>query len=69
MFVNGIPCLVTFSQNIRFITCKYFPAHTAGDLDKSLMKTIKLNARCGFVTCLVLMDTEFEKVNDKVGLL
>ena len=69
MFVNGIPFLVTFSKNIRLITCKYVPTCTAGQLAKSLMKTVKLYARGGFITHLVLMDVEFEKVEEKVGLL
>ena len=69
MVVNGIPSLVIFSQNIRLITCKYVPTSTTGQLAKYLMKTVKLYARCGFVTRLVLMDTELKKVKDKVGLL
>ena len=56
MFVNGIQFLVTFSQNIIFITCKYVPTRIAGQLAKSLMKAVKLYARGGFVTRLVLMD-------------
>ena len=56
MFVNGIPFLVTFSRNILLGTCKYLHTRTSGQLDKSLMKTVKLYARFGFVTHLVLMD-------------
>ena len=33
------------------------------------MKTIKLYSRGGFVTSLVIMDMEFEKIKDKVFLL
>ena len=69
MFVNGIPFLVTFSQNIRLITCKYVPTSTTGQLAKYLMKTVKLYARGRFVTCLFFIDMEFEKVKDKVGML
>ena len=69
MFVNSTPFLVTFSQNIILITCKYVPTCTAGQLGKSLMRIVKLYARGGFLTHLVLMDMEFEKVKDKVGLL
>ena len=56
MFMNGIPFLVTFSRNIILITCEYVPTRTAGQLAKSLMKILKLYARGGFVTRLVLMD-------------
>ena len=69
MFVNVIPFLVIFSRNIRLITCEYVPICTAVQLTKSLMKTVKLYARGGFLTRLVLMDMEFGKVKDKVGLL
>ena len=40
-----------------------------GHLAKSLLKMIKLYARGEFVTRLVLMDMEFEKVKEKVSLL
>ena len=33
------------------------------------MKTVKLYEKVGFVNCLVIMDMEFEKAKDKVGLL
>ena len=69
MFVNGIPFLVTFSQNIRLITCKYVPNSNKGQLAKYLTKILKLYARGRFVTCLFFMDMEFEKVKDKVGML
>ena len=69
MFINGIPLLVSFSRNIRLITREYVPTCTAGQLGKSLMRIVKLYARGGFLTHLVLMDMEFEKVKDKVGLL
>ena len=56
MFVDGIPFLVTFSRNILLVTCKHAHTRTSGQLDKSLMKTVKLYARFVFVTHLVLMD-------------
>ena len=33
------------------------------------MNIVKLYARGGFLICLVLMDTEFEKIKDKVVLV
>ena len=68
MFMNGIPFLVTFSRNIRLITCEYVHTHTTGQLAKYLMKMVKLYARGGFITRLVLMDIEFKKAKDKVDL-
>ena len=38
------------------------PYHTAKQLDKSLMKIVKLYAAGGFVVRNVLMDGEFDKV-------
>ena len=69
MFVNGIPYLYTFSQNIRLITCKYVPTSTAEQLAKSLMEIVNVYPRGGFVNFLVLMDMVFEKVKEKVGLV
>ena len=69
VFVNGIPFIVIFLRNIVLIICECVPTRTAGQLAKYLMKIVKLYSRCGFVTRLVLMDMQFEKVKDKVGLL
>ena len=69
MFVNGIPFVFTFSRNIRLITCKHVPTCNSGQLAKYLMEIIKLCARGGFVTRLVIMDMEFEKVKYKVVLM
>ena len=69
MFVNGIPFLVTFSQNIRLITAKHVPTRTAGQLAKSLMKIVKLYATGDFIVNVALVDKEFDKIRDKVGLL
>ena len=69
MFVNSIHFLVNFSRSIRLITVEHVPTRTRAQLAKSLMNIVKLYARGGFVIHLVLMDTEFEKIKDKVGLV
>ena len=69
MFVNGIPFLMTFSRNIRLITTEHVPSRTAKSLANSLIKVMKLYARGGFVVRLALMDKEFDKITDFVGLL
>ena len=69
MFVNGIPFFTTLSRDIRFGTAENVPSCTANDLDKSLMKIVKLYAVGGFVVCNVLMDGEFEKVKPEVELI
>ena len=69
MFVNSIPFLVNFSRNTSLVTVENVPTRTAVQLDKYLMNIVKLYARGGFLIRLVLMDTEFEKIKDKVGLV
>ena len=69
MFVHSIPSLVNFSRKIRLITVEHVPTSTAVQLAKSLMNIIKLYARGRLVIRLFLMDMEFEKIKDKVGLV
>ena len=56
--------LVTFSRDIRLFTAEFPPSRTAKQLSSSLKNTVKFYARGGFVVRLVLMDMEFEKIND-----
>ena len=67
MFVNGIPFLVTFSRNIRFITCEYVPTLISKKLDKFLMKIVKLYARGGFATPLVLWILKSKRLKTKLA--
>ena len=69
IFVNGIPFFTTLSQDIRFGTAEHVPFRTAKQLDKSLLKIVKLYVIGGFVVRNVLMDGEFEKVRPEVELL
>ena len=69
MFVNRISFLVTFSRKIILITVEHVPTRTAVQLAKYLIKIVKLYARGGFVIRLVVMDMEFETIEDKVGLV
>ena len=69
MFVNDTPFIVTFSRNIRLITCEYVTTRTSGQLAKYLIKIVKLYARGRFVTGPFIMDMKSEKVKEKVGLM
>ena len=69
MFVCRLPFLVTYSKRIRLTTAEFVPCCTAWKLDKFLMKVVKMYARGGSVVNLALMDMEFVKVVDLVGLL
>ena len=59
----------TFSQDIRFGTAEHVPSHTAKQLDKLLLKIVKIYAIGGFFVRNVLMDGELEKVKPEVELL
>ena len=50
------------------VTAEHVPTHIARRLAKLLMKVVKLYAHGGFVVRLVLMDMEFDKIKDLVGL-
>ncbi len=65
MFDNDIPFLMTLSGSIRLITAEFLPSHTAAHRSISLSKAVKSYSQGGFVVYLVLMNMEFENVNDK----
>ena len=69
MFVNGIVFLVTLSQDLRLFTCEYVPTCPAKQISTSLTKIVQLYAHGGFIFCIVLMDTKFEKKKDKMELV
>ena len=66
MFVNGLPFLLTLSRDIRFGTVEFLPSRTAPQLGRSLMKIVKVYALRGFVVRCIMMDMEFEPVQDHV---
>ena len=66
MFVNGVPFLVTFSQNIRLFTVELLLSRTDAQHSSHLMKVFKLYARGGFSIRDILMDQEFDKVVEKM---
>ena len=68
IFVNGIAFLVSLSREIRLYTCEHVPARKAHHLAKSLRRIINLYARGGFRVRTIMMDMEFEKVEDQEGM-
>jgi hypothetical protein len=64
MFVNGIAFLNTLSQKLRLGTVKQLPTLTETQLSKSLTKIVKLYAQPGYNVCVIMMDQEFDKVEE-----
>jgi hypothetical protein len=64
MFVNGIAFLTTLSQKLRLSTVEQLPSRTATQLSNSLTKIVRLYACTGFIVCIIMMDQEFDKVED-----
>ena len=69
MFVNGIPFLVTFLRRIKMITYEHVTSRTADRLANSIKNVVLMYARGGFIVDLKLMDMEFKKVKEKLGIV
>ena len=69
MFVNGIAFLVTLSRDIRLFSCEHVPSRTAKQLSNSFKKNLWIYARGGFKVRTIMMDMEFEKVKDQLGMV
>ncbi len=70
MFVNSIHFLVSALLNINLITIEHTPKHrSASKLDYLLQHIIKVYARKGFHVWSILMDNEFDKVQDHVSIV
>jgi hypothetical protein len=64
MFVNGIAFLTTLSQKLRLSTVEQLPSQTATQLSNSLTKIVRLYVCTGFIVRVIMMDQEFDKVED-----
>jgi hypothetical protein len=69
MFVNGFIFLATLSQKMRLATAEQLPTCTARQLNSSLTKIVRLYAHTGFIIKVVMMDQEFNKVEDEINLV
>ena len=69
MFVNGTALIMTSSNKNKFVIFNHIQIRTAGQLNKSLNKVIKLYRIGGFIICVTLMHMEYEKVADMLGKL
>ncbi len=69
MFVNGIAFLTTLSQKLQLSTVEQLPSRTAMQLSNSLTKIVRLYARTGFIIRVIMMDQEFNKVEDACNMV
>mgnify|MGYP000854466914 CR=1 FL=1 len=69
MFVNGVAFLMTLSRRIRLVTAKHIPTRTAKQLSSSLDKIVRLYTLGGFIVKVILMDEEFDKLENIIGLV
>jgi hypothetical protein len=69
MFVNGVPFLVSVARGLNLVTAKFMPSRTAKQLAAGITRMIDLYARGGFQVGTVLIDNEFEKLQNLVPIL
>ena len=69
MFVNAVAFMTTLLRNIILFTAGNVPFITVTQLSNSLKVIFKLYYQGGFAVQMVLMDTEFEKVTNNLGLI
>ena len=67
MFVNGNSFTITSAIKLKFVTVDHTPSRTANQKSKSLNKFIKLYGRVGFIIHAILMDIEFERLDELLG--
>ncbi len=60
MFVNGLPFFITQSRGINLVTIEFATTRTAQNLSKLLSRVVTLYATAGFKDQTVLMDMEFQ---------
>ncbi len=61
--------MVTIYRKIRLRRSEHLSAHTTESLTNSLKRVINLYARGGYTIDLIMMDQEFEKLKEKLGLI
>ena len=64
MFVNSIAFLTTLSQKLQLDTVEQLLSRTAIQLSNSLTKIVKLYAQPSYIVQVIMMDQEFNKVED-----
>ena len=68
MFFNGVVYLVNLSRKIILITAEHIPSRIAKQIGSYLMKIVNFYQRCGYVINVIMMDQEFDKVEEKIEI-
>jgi hypothetical protein len=68
-FFDRTAFLLSVLRQIKLITAEYVATCMAKSLSKHLTQIVQVYARAGFTVCAILMDGEFEKVEDKLPSL
>ena len=69
MFVNGMAFLITISQKLRLSKVEQLPSRTATQLSNSLIKIVKLYICTGFIVKDIMIDQEFDKIEDACDMV
>ncbi len=69
MFVKGVSFLVSVARGLNLVTAEFTPSQTAKKLAAGITRMMDLNAHRGFQVGTVLMDNEFEKLQNLVPIL
>ena len=64
MFDNENMLMTTLASKLKFATVEHIPIQTTDQISKSLNELIKLYVRSGFIINVILMDMEFDKVDE-----
>ena len=64
VFVNGLPFLITFSRGINLVTIEFATTRTAANLCKLLNRVIIVYAAAGLKIQTVMMDMEFQPLQE-----
>ncbi len=69
MFVNGVPFLVSMARGLSLVTAEHMPTRTAKQLAAGIVRVMDLYLCSGFQVGAVLMDNEFEKLQNLVPVI
>jgi hypothetical protein len=69
MFVNRVSFLLSMVRGLNLVMTKFTPSCTAKQLTASITRMMDLYTRGGFQVGTVLMDNEFEKLQNLVLIL
>ena len=65
-FVNWLPFLISLSRKIGLTTVECTQCRTAKLLTKHLLRVVNLYHRAGFVVRMIMMDGEFDSIQDLI---